>query len=158
MMLKVRKAYARDEEKGVVRVDHEAMDSLGALVGDVVEITGQRKTVAKCLCAGHHDKQRKVIHADTIVRNNAAVEIGASVGVRKLREIPFADKVVVSSSKPLNQICTKYLPVLLQSYPVAKGDTVVVPTLWDKLTFRILDLDPGVDAVQITADTRFKIS
>ena len=47
--LKVLEAYTRDVGRGVARIDYDSMDSLSASTGDVVEIKGKRKTVAKCL-------------------------------------------------------------------------------------------------------------
>ena len=47
--LKILEAYTRDVGRGVARIDYESMDSLSASTGDVVEIRGKRRTVAKCL-------------------------------------------------------------------------------------------------------------
>ncbi|HEX5518849.1 MAG TPA: hypothetical protein VFX18_00255, partial [Candidatus Nitrosocosmicus sp.] len=49
LSLKVLEAYTRDVGRGVARIDYDSMDSLSASTGDVVEIKGKRKTVAKCL-------------------------------------------------------------------------------------------------------------
>ena len=47
--LKVLEAYTRDVGRGVARIDYESMDALSASTGDVVEVKGKRRTVAKCL-------------------------------------------------------------------------------------------------------------
>jgi Cell division protein 48 (CDC48), N-terminal domain. len=47
--LRVMEAYTRDVGRGVARVDYEVMDTLGASTGDVLEIKGRKRTVAKCL-------------------------------------------------------------------------------------------------------------
>src|ERR671910_553292 len=47
--LKVLEAYTRDVGRGVARIDYDSMDSLTASTGDVIEIRGKRRTVAKCL-------------------------------------------------------------------------------------------------------------
>jgi transitional endoplasmic reticulum ATPase len=49
LSLKVLEAYTRDVGRGVARIDYDSMDSLGASTGDVIEIRGKRRTVAKCL-------------------------------------------------------------------------------------------------------------
>jgi len=46
---KVLEAYTRDVGRGVARIDYDSMDSLNASTGDVVEIRGKRRAVAKCL-------------------------------------------------------------------------------------------------------------
>ncbi|HEV2876496.1 MAG TPA: hypothetical protein VGW09_04405, partial [Nitrososphaeraceae archaeon] len=45
--LKVLEAYTRDVGRGVARIDYDSMDSLSASTGDVIEIRGKRRTVAK---------------------------------------------------------------------------------------------------------------
>jgi len=49
VQLKVLEAYTRDVGRGVARLDYDAMDALDASTGDVIEIKGKRRTVAKCL-------------------------------------------------------------------------------------------------------------
>jgi transitional endoplasmic reticulum ATPase len=47
--LKVLEAYTRDVGRVIARIDYEVMDSLDAKTGDILEIRGKRRTVAKCL-------------------------------------------------------------------------------------------------------------
>ena len=49
LSLKILEAYTRDVGRGVARIDYESMDTLSASTGDVIEIRGKRRTVAKCL-------------------------------------------------------------------------------------------------------------
>jgi len=49
VQLKVLEAYTRDVGRGVARLDYSAMDGLDASTGDVIEIKGKRRTVARCL-------------------------------------------------------------------------------------------------------------
>ena len=49
LSLKVLEAYTRDVGRGVARIDYDSMDTLNASTGDVIEIKGKRRTVAKCL-------------------------------------------------------------------------------------------------------------
>ncbi|MFZ0894367.1 MAG: hypothetical protein WAZ77_07685 [Candidatus Nitrosopolaris sp.] len=48
LSLKILEAYTRDVGRGVARLDYDSMDSLSASTGDVIEIRGKRRTVAKC--------------------------------------------------------------------------------------------------------------
>ena len=59
--LKVLEAYTRDVGRGVARFDYDAMDALDASTGDIVEIKGKRRTVAKCLPLYPSDEGRGVI-------------------------------------------------------------------------------------------------
>ena len=49
LTLKVLEAYTRDVGRGVARIDYDSMDTLNASTGDVIELKGKRRTVAKCL-------------------------------------------------------------------------------------------------------------
>jgi hypothetical protein len=50
-------------------------DSLNASTGDVIEIRGKRKTVAKCLPLYPSDEGKGIIRVDGLVRNNAGVAV-----------------------------------------------------------------------------------
>ena len=93
--LKVLEAYTRDVGRGVARIDYDSMDALSASTGDVVEIRGKRKTVAKCLPLYPSDEGKGIIRVDGLVRNNAGIAIGDTVIVRKIKAVP-AEKVIVA--------------------------------------------------------------
>ena len=95
LSLKVFEAYTRDVGRGVARIDYDSMDSLSASTGDVVEIKGKRKTVAKCLPLYPSDEGKGIIRVDGLVRNNAGIVIGDTVIVKKIKAVP-AEKVVVA--------------------------------------------------------------
>jgi transitional endoplasmic reticulum ATPase len=61
------------------------MDSLSASTGDVIEIGGKRRTVAKCLPLYPSDEGKGVIRVDGLVRNNAGVAIGDTVEITTLK-------------------------------------------------------------------------
>src|ERR671930_558834 len=87
LSLKVLEAYTRDVGRGVARIDYDSMDSLSASTGDVIEIRGKRRTVAKCLPLYPSDEGKGIIRVDGLVRNNAGVAIGDTVVVRKIKEM-----------------------------------------------------------------------
>ena len=47
--LKVVEAQKRDVGRGIVRMDPQDMERLGGSVGEIVEIEGKRKSVAKVM-------------------------------------------------------------------------------------------------------------
>ncbi|MGB6532542.1 MAG: AAA family ATPase, partial [Candidatus Nitrosopolaris sp.] len=95
LSLKILEAYTRDVGRGVSRIDYDSMDSLTASTGDVVEIKGKRRTVAKCLPLYPSDEGKGIVRVDGLVRNNAGVAIGDTVVVRKIKAVP-AEKVIVA--------------------------------------------------------------
>jgi transitional endoplasmic reticulum ATPase len=76
VQLKVLEAYTRDVGRGVARLDYDAMDALAASTGDVIEIKGKRRTVAKCLPLYPSDEGLGIGRIDGLIRNNAGVAIG----------------------------------------------------------------------------------
>ena len=86
LSIKILEAYTRDVGRGVARIDYDSMDSLGASTGDVIEIRGKRRTVAKCLPLYPSDEGKGIIRVDGLVRNNAGVAIGDTVVVRRSRQ------------------------------------------------------------------------
>ena len=156
-MLKVLEAYTRDVGRGVARVDYEAMDALDASTGDVIEIRGKRKTVAKCLPLYPSDEGRGIIRIDGLIRNNSGVAIGDSVTIRKIRAQP-AEKIVVAPLEAIPPIDERYLADALDSIPVTKGDNIMIPYFGGRLTFQVINVAPASEAVLVTQRTVFSIA
>ena len=74
LSLKVLEAYTRDVGRGVARIDYDSMDNLGASTGDVIEIKGKRRTVAKCLPLYPSDEGKGIIRIDGLGRNNSGMQ------------------------------------------------------------------------------------
>ena len=155
--LKVLEAYTRDVGRGVARIDYDSMDSLSASTGDVVEVRGKRRTVAKCLPLYPSDEGKGIIRVDGLVRNNAGVAIGDTVVVRKIKAVP-AEKVIVAPLETIPSIDERYLADALESVPLIKGDNVMVPYFGGRLTFQVIGVTPIADAVLITQKTVFHIA
>ena len=155
--LKVLEAYTRDVGRGVARIDYDAMDTLDASTGDVIEITGKRKTVAKCLPLYPSDEGRNVIRVDGLVRNNAAVAISDTITIKKIKAPP-AEKVIVAPLESIPPIDERYLADALESVPVTKGDNIMIPYFGGRLTFQVIGITPPSDAVLISQRTIFTIS
>ena len=158
LSLKVLEAYTRDVGRGVARIDYDSMDSLTASTGDVIEIRGKRRTVAKCLPLYPSDEGKGIIRVDGLVQNNAGVAIGDTVVVRKIKAIP-AEKVIVAPLEAIPPIDERYLADALESVPLIKGDNVMVPYFGGRLTFQVIGVTPaGSDAVLVTQKSVFHIA
>src|ERR687887_903790 len=158
LSLKVLEAYTRDVGRGVARIDYDSMDSLSASTGDVIEIRGKRRTVAKCLPLYPSDEGKGIIRVDGLVRNNAGIAIGDTVIVRKIKAVP-AEKVIVAPLEAIPPIDERYLADALESVPLIKGDNVMVPYFGGRLTFQVIGVtSPAVDAVLVSQKTIFSIA
>ncbi|MEX0910874.1 MAG: CDC48 family AAA ATPase [Nitrosopumilaceae archaeon] len=157
LSLKVLEAYTRDVGRGVARIDYDSMDSLSASTGDVIEVKGKRRTVAKCLPLYPSDEGKGIIRVDGLVRNNAGIAIGDTVAVRKIKAVA-AEKVVVAPLEAIPPIDERYLADALESVPLIKGDNVMVPYFGGRLTFQVIGVTPAADAVLVTQKTVFHIA
>ena len=155
--LKVLEAYTRDVGRGVARIDYDGMDALDASTGDIIEIRGKRRTVAKCLPLYPSDEGRGVIRIDGLIRNNAGVAISDTVTIKKIKSPP-AEKVIVAPLEAIPPIDERYLADALESVPVTKGDNIMIPYFGGRLTFQVIGITPTADAVLITQRTVFSIS
>jgi transitional endoplasmic reticulum ATPase len=157
LSLKVLEAYTRDVGRGVARIDYDSMDTLNASTGDVIEIKGKRRTVAKCLPLYPSDEGKGIIRIDGLGRNNSGIAIGDTITVRKIKAVA-AEKVVVAPLEAIPPIDERYLADALESVPLIKGDNVMVPYFGGRLTFQVIGVTPAADAVLVTQKTVFHIA
>ena len=157
LSLKVLEAYTRDVGRGVARIDYDSMDNLNASTGDVIELKGKRRTVAKCLPLYPSDEGKGIIRIDGLGRNNSGIAIGDAITVKKIKALP-AEKVVVAPLEAIPPIDERYLADALESVPLIKGDNVMVPYFGGRLTFQVIGVTPAADAVLVTQKTVFHIA
>ena len=157
LSIKVLEAYTRDVGRGTARIDYNSMDSLGATTGDIIEIKGKRRTVAKCLPLYPADEGKNIIRIDGLMRNNAGVGIGDTVSAKKIKAVP-AEKVTVSPLEAIPPIDERYLADALESTPLVKGDNIMVPYFGGRITFQVVAVSPPADAVLVTNKTSFTIT
>ncbi len=157
LKLKVLEAYTRDVGRGVARIDYDSMDTLNASTGDVIEIKGKRRTVAKCLPLYPSDEGKGIIRIDGLGRNNSGIAIGDSITVKKIKAVA-AEKIVVAPLEAIPPIDERYLADALESVPLIKGDNVMVPYFGGRLTFQIVGVTPNAEAALVTQKTVFHIA
>ena len=157
LTLKVLEAYTRDVGRGVARIDYDSMDTLNASTGDVIELKGKRRTVAKCLPLYPSDEGKGIIRIDGLGRNNSGIAIGDAISVKKIKAVP-AEKVIVAPLEAIPPIDERYLADALESVPFIKGDNVMVPYFGGRLTFQVIGVTPAADAVLVTQKTSFHIA
>jgi len=125
--LKVAEALQDDAYKGIVRVDSKIMKSLGIKRGDVIQIKGNRESVAIVDKAYPADAGEKIIRMDSIIRRNVRVGIGDSIHILKAI-IKEAKKVVISPAQKgiMVQAEPENLKRGLLGRSIVKGDVVVL--------------------------------
>src|SRR5947209_15017589 len=91
---RVTEALARDLGKGLARLDPADIARLGLKVGDMVELSGRRKTVGKLMPTYSAYRGRERLQIDGITRENAGATIDQPIRVRPV-EAPAAELTVL---------------------------------------------------------------
>ncbi|WP_337863332.1 hypothetical protein [Nitrososphaera sp.] len=154
--LKVAEGYTRDVGRGVARIDHESMSSAGISEGDIIQIIGGRRTVARCLPLYPSDEGKKIIRIDGLVQANSNTKVGETVRVRKVTA-SNANRVVVRPHESIPPLDEHYLSDALNGVPVVQGDTVLVPYFGGRLAFKVVSTEPQ-DVVVVNQQTIFFIA
>jgi transitional endoplasmic reticulum ATPase len=155
--LRVAEARSRDVGRGIARIDPEIVEKLGLTPGDVVEISGKRKTVAICWPGYGEDAGKGIIRIDGYIRNNAGVSIDEKVTVRKI-EAKKASKITLAPTEPLRiEGAEDYLAQLLEGRVVTRGDRIPIGIMGRKVDLVVASVQPPAPAVIITADTQIVI-
>ncbi|MDP3046401.1 MAG: CDC48 family AAA ATPase [Chloroflexota bacterium] len=132
LSLRVAEALPKDVGRGLARLDPQDMERMGAGIGDVVEITGQRATVARAMPAYAAQRGQGLIQMDGIIRTNAGNSLDERVTVQRVQAQPARTLTLASdlTSSPDRKEeageVTRYLARLLDGIPVVPGDQVRV--------------------------------
>jgi len=124
--LRVAEALSKDVGRGVGRIDPADMEKLGAQVGDVILVSGQRKTAVRVMPAYAEQRDKGLLQIDGITRENAQVGLDEKAIVEKAEGRP-AQAIVVSplaGAALRSEKDTRYLGRLLEGLAVLAGDRV----------------------------------
>ncbi len=126
--LKVNQAYPSDSGRGIARLDPDTMLKLQISPGDIIEVEGARKTVAKVWRAPKRDWGKNIIRIDRFIRENAGVGVGDVVKVRRVDYQP-AKTVILAPLKKMDLRIYgvdigEYLKHQFLKRPVVEGDLV----------------------------------
>ena len=83
IQLKVAEIFIEDVGKGLARLDPNDIAILGASMGDVVEIRGEKHTVARISGIFPEFLGKKIVQIDGNTRENAGIQIGGKVRMKK---------------------------------------------------------------------------
>jgi transitional endoplasmic reticulum ATPase len=123
--LKVAEAIQEDINKGIVRIDTSFLKQIDVRPGGVVEITGERTTVAVADRALPGEMGYAMIRTDGLIRRNARTSIGEVVTVKKA-DIKEAKTITIAPAKEGIQLkaSPEFFKHGLLGRPVVKGDIV----------------------------------
>ncbi len=151
VVLKVAMAkYQSEAGYGRARLDSQSRSALGVELGDAVEITGKRTTVAKVFKSDPEDAGRGLIFIDGLTRTNAGAGVDESVTVRRCAPQPATQVVLAPNIEEGRElkfpdgIESVFLKGLLFR-PLLAGSDVVVPNvslMGNRSTFSVVQTVP----------------
>jgi transitional endoplasmic reticulum ATPase len=158
LQLKVAEALAEDVGKGLARLDPGDIKALRGTLGDVIEIQGEKKTVARITGVLPEYYGKKVIQMDGITRTNAKANLGEVVRVRRvLRQTAVTALItsldsttVLPDERELEQVAR-----ILQGFAVIAGDRINIPLLGGKDRFFLMEATSPTGGVIINQTTKF---
>ena len=156
--LKVAEALADDVGKGWARLDPEDIKALNAVLGDLIEIQGAKKTVARITGTFPEFCGKKLVQIDGITRNNAQANVGETIRVKKIPRktavtilvTPLDLTQVIPEESELEQFAR-----VLQGLPVMLGDKINIPFLGGKERLFKVEATSPSGGVIINQKTRF---
>ena len=156
--LKVAEALAEDVGKGLARLDPEDIKALNAVLGDLIEINGVRRTVARITGTFPEFYGKRAIQIDGITRSNAQANLGEGVKVKKIPRVtavtvlitPLDFMTVLPEEHELDQYAR-----VLQGLAVIAGDKINIPFLAGKDRFFQIEATSPTGGVIINQKTKF---
>jgi transitional endoplasmic reticulum ATPase len=158
MELKVSEASTDDVGKGWARLNPEDIQALGAVLGDLLEITGKKKTAARVTGALGQGHEKQHIQIDGLIRANAQVKVGDTVQIRKVPRQTATTVILyfLEANCPLPQEAElEHFGKVLQGYPVFLGDKINIPLFGGRDRFFRVEATSPSGPVIINPQTNF---
>lgn len=155
--LKIAETNPKFVGRGMALIDPKVMEDEGLSTGDVIEISGKKKSYALLWSRQAEDYGRGLIRIDGYIRNNIGVGIDDSVTVRKVA-VKKAEQIVLAPTEELNIVgLEEHLPELLEGRVVAKGDVVPLNIMGRRIGFAVTSTSPSDAASLVDNNTEFII-
>lgn len=156
--LKVAEAAKKDVGRGLARIDPGDIEKMEATIGDIVEIMGKRRTVAKVMPTFKEERGKGIIQIDGLTRGNSQIGLGEKVTVKK---VPWqaADNVALTPVTAVSlERDSKYIGSLLDGLPVIAGDRIRATLFGSRFTDFVVEGTAPKGVVVINPTTLLKIS
>ena len=156
--LRVAEAQSRDVGRGIARIDPKISEEIGLSAGDIVEIHGQKKTVAIYWPGYQEDFGKGIIRIDGYTRNNAGSGIDEKVGVKKV-EAKEAKKITIAPTEPLRITGgEEYLKRILENRVISRGDIIPLGIMGRRINLMVTGFQPPAAAVIVAPSTQIVLS
>jgi transitional endoplasmic reticulum ATPase len=125
--LKVAEAMQDDVGRGIVRIDSDSMKEINVKPGDVIEIEGEKKSVALVDRAYPADIGLRIIRMDGLTRFNVKASIGEIVTIRRA-DVKEAKHIVIAPAQKdiYLQVSPESVKQALLGRALMKGDIITL--------------------------------
>ena len=158
--LRVAEAAPKDVGRGIVRLDPGDLARVGGQIGDILEITGQRRTYARAMPTHADARGSSTLQMDGVLRANARAATGERVTVAKAAHVP-ASRIVLrptADQTPLSAADSRHVAKLLDGLPASVGDRVRATLVGSRYReFVVLSTAPKGDCVVVAPETVLSI-
>jgi len=159
--LRVAEALGKDVGRGIARLDPKDLAKLGAEVGDILLISGEKTTVAKALPAYSDMRGKGLLQIDGVTRGNAKVGLDQRVKVSRIHHAPAAR----ISLRPLGEKPpaprngdSRYVGRLIEGLPLLLGDRVRVTLFGSRFQdYEVVGTTPKEGCVVVQPHTQINI-
>ncbi len=161
LTLRVAEAQARDVGRAIARMDPRDLERMGAAIGDIVEIVGKERAVAKAMPAYVAERGKGLVQIDGILRENAQASLDEKVSVQVVEHQP-ARNIVLAPVEAVKAWpggrYTRYLAQKLEGLPVTAGDRLRVDLFGTRAQdFTVAEVSPkDVVIIQRTTAIKFR--
>jgi transitional endoplasmic reticulum ATPase len=159
--LKIAETNPKFVGRGIALIDPKVMADMQLSTGDVIEISGRKKSFALLWSGQSTDYGSGLIRIDGYARSNVGLGIDDKVSIRRVTNVAKANQVIIAPVEELNILDLEdYLPELLEGRAVAKGDVIPVNIMGRKIGFVITNTSPlstGSTAIVLGANTEYII-
>ena len=156
--LRVAEALGKDVGRGIARLDPKDLALLGAEVGDILFITGERMSVARAMPAFSDMRGKGVLQIDGITRSNVKTGLDQRVKIMKAIHAPASRVVMRPVGEPASfkrQGDTRFVGRLLEGLPLLAGDRVRVMLFGSRSQdFEVVSTAPKEGCVVVHAQTQ----
>ena len=157
-ILKIAEAAQRHVGKGIAVVDPKIVEDNNWEAGNVLELTGNRKSHIKLWPGSIEEYGTGTIKVDGITRQNIGAGIGKKISIKKV-DAKEAEQVIVSPIEKLSaEGLQEYMQANYMGHVLTTGDTLIVTTqLGGKTQLVITNSTPSGKPVIVTTQTEFKL-
>jgi transitional endoplasmic reticulum ATPase len=155
--LKVAETNPKFVGRGMALVDPKVMEEMDLSTGDVIEISGKKKSYVLLWSGQRDDQGKKLIRIDGYTRNNIGVGIDDIVSVHKVN-VKNAEQVILAPTEELNIVGLEdYLPELLEGRVVTRGDMIPLNIMGRRIGLAVTSTSPTDAASLVDSNTEFII-